>query len=280
MGRILLCLGKYAAKPYFMKRAYINVYSIEELCYCLLKNGYFADEEIMDDLLPDWLEKECGLKELSSRLRQMKEEGGTVSDCAALILDYVGYGEREDIERAKSGLEKETGLSIYEKRKTRADYLAENQKYAHALKVYDSLLEGLPEGENGLRAKILHNRGVAYAGLFRFRDAAESFRLAFECTGGEASYIGYLTANRMYMEETDYLNFTSGKEQGYEQTLQVEKRMEKALEAFEGTEENRMLFTLKVCKEEGNGGSFVSYYEEIEKITDDLKEEYRQMIEE
>ena len=245
MGRILLCLGKYAAKPYFMKRAYINVYSIEELCYCLLKNGYFADEEIMDDLLPDWLEKECGLKELSGRLRQMKEEGGTVSDCAALILDYVGYGEREDIERAKSGLEKETGLSIYEKRKTRADYLAENKKYAHALKV-----------------------------------AAENFRLAYECTGGEASYIGYLTANRMYMEETDYLNFTSGKEQGYEQTLQVEKRMEKALEAFEGTEENRMLFTLKVCKEEGNGGSFVSYYEEIEKITDDLKEEYRQMIEE
>ena len=38
-----------------------------------------------------------------------------------------------------------------------------------------------------------------------------------------------------------------------------------------------MLFTLKVCKEEGNGGSFVSYYEEIEKITDDLKEDLFQI---
>ena len=37
-----------------------------------------------------------------------------------------------------------------------------------------------------------------------------------------------------------------------------------------------VLFTLKVCKEEDNS---VSYYEEVERITDDLKEQYRQMAE-
>lgn len=277
MGRILLCLGKYAKKPYFMKRAYVNVYSAEEFCYCLMKNAYFADEEIMDDSLPDWMENECGLKELADRLRQMKNAGGTVSECAGMILDYVGYGEKEEIEKAKKGLEKETGLSIYEKRKARADYLAENKKYVLALKGYDNLLEELPEGEKGLQAKILHNRGVAYAGLFQFRNAAESFRQAYECTGGEISYISYLAAVRMYMPETEYVNFTAEEKRGYEQILKVEKLMEETLAAFEGTEENRMLFTLKVCREEGNSASYV---EETGRITDDLKEEYRRMLQE
>ncbi len=275
MGRILLCLGKYAKIPYFMKRAYVNVYSAEELCYCLMKNAYFADEEIMDDRLPDWLEEECGLPELAGQLRQKKDAGAAVSECAGMILDYVGYGERGEIEEAKKGLEKETGLSVYEKRKARADYLAENKKYALALKAYESLLGELPEGEKGLQAKILHNQGVVYAGLFQFRNAAGSFLQAFECTGGESSYISYLAAARMYMDETEYANFTSGREQGYEHSLKVEKRLEEALEAFETTEESRMLFTLKVCKEEGNS---VSYYEEIERITDELKEQYRQML--
>ena len=60
MGRVLLCLGRYARNPYFVERAYVNVYSVEELCYCLIRNAYLVDEEIMDENLPDWLERECG----------------------------------------------------------------------------------------------------------------------------------------------------------------------------------------------------------------------------
>lgn len=40
MGRVLLCLGRYARNPYFVERAYVNVYSVEELCYCLIRNAY------------------------------------------------------------------------------------------------------------------------------------------------------------------------------------------------------------------------------------------------
>ena len=80
----------------------------------------------------------------------------------------------------------------------------------------------------------------------------------------------------MFMEEREYVNFIALQPRGYEQTFTVEKRMEDAAGEFEGTEESRMLFTLKVCKEEDNS---VSYYEEVERITDDLKEQYRQMAE-
>lgn len=276
MGRVLLCLGEYAKKPYFMERAYVNIYSAEELCYCLMKDTYLVDEEIMKEALPDWLEEECKLEGLAGRLRQMKEAGGALSAYAGLILDYVGYGSQEEIEKAKERLEKEAGLNTYEKRKGRADYLAENKKFVSALKSYDRLLEELPDAEKELRAKIWHNKGVAYAGLFQFRSAAESFRRAYECMGKEEDYAGYLAANRMFMEETEYVNFTAAKERGHEQILEVEKLMEEALAAFEGTQESRMLFTLKVCKEDNS----LSYYEETERITDDLKEQYRQMTEE
>lgn len=274
MGRVLLCLGGYARKPYFVERVYVHVYSAEELCYCLIKNAYLVDEELIEGNLTDWLEQECGLKSLAGRLRQVKEAEGTLGDYVGTILDYVGYGSKEEIEKAKEEMKKGTGLSLYEKRKARADYLAENKKPASALKIYEGLLEELPEEEKELRAKILYNRGVVYAELFRFREAAESFRQSYEYAEREAAYVSFLAACRMYMEETEYLDFTASGN-GHKQALKVEKLMEEALSAFEGTQESRMLFTLKVCREEANS---VSYDEEAQKITENLKEQYRNMV--
>ncbi len=276
MGRVLLCLGKYADKPYFLERLYVNVYSVEELCYCLMQNSYLIGKEIVDERLTQWLEGECGLKELADELREMTEAGCSAAEFAGRILDYTGYGSREEIEKAKNDLEKEADLSVHEKRMAKADYLMESGKYMSAIKCYDSLLEELPDGERALRRRVLHNRGVAYAGLYRFRNAADSFRQAYECGKNEESYVSFLTANRMFMEEREYVNFITAQPRGYDQTMKVEKRMEDAAGEFEGTEESRMLFTLKVCKEENNS---VSYYEEVERITDELKEQYRQMAE-
>lgn len=275
MGRVLLCSGRYAGKPYFVERAYASVYSVEELCYCLMKNAYLVDEEIMEGDLPEWLEQECGLPGLAGKLRQVREAKGTLEDYVGTILDDIGYGSREEIEKAKEEMKKGTGLNLYEKRKARADYLAGNKKPASALRIYEGLLEELPEEEKELRAKILYNRGVAYAQLFRFREAAESFRQSYEYVEREGAYVSYLAACRMYMEETEYLDFTASDIQGHRQALKVEKLMEEALGAFEGTQESRMLFTLKVCREEDNS---VSYDEEARRITGNLKEQYRKMV--
>ena len=276
MGRVLLCVGKYADKPYFLERLYVNVYSAEELCYCLMQNAFLIGKEIVDEGLAEWLETECGQIELAAGLREMMKAGCGAAGFAGKILDDIGYGSREEIEKAKRELEKEADLSIHEKRMVKADYLTENRKYMSAIKCYDSVLAELPDGERALRGRALHNRGPAYAGLYRFRDAADSFRQAYEWGKREESYISFLAANRMFMEEREYVNFIALQPRGYEQTFTVEKRMEDAAGEFEGTEESRMLFTLKVCKEEDNS---VSYYEEVERITDDLKEQYRQMAE-
>lgn len=272
LGRVQLCIGRYAEKPYFMEKVHVHIYSVEELCYCLIQNVYLIDQEVMDEKLAVWLEEECGLGELAAVLRRVLKEECSISEYVGAILTYTGYGSREDADRTLESIEKGTNLSVYEKRKTRADYFAENGKYVLALKNYDSLLKELPETEKVLQAQVLHNRGVAYAELFQFQSAAESFRQAYECGGGEPSYISYLAAKRMKMEETEYVDFVAGED--YELSLKVEKLMEDAAKEFEGTQESRMLFTLKVCKEEDNS---VSYYKEVERITDELKEKYRKI---
>ncbi len=60
MGRVLLCVGKYADKPYFLERLYVNVYSAEELCYCLMQNAFLIGKEIVDEGLAEWLANRIG----------------------------------------------------------------------------------------------------------------------------------------------------------------------------------------------------------------------------
>lgn len=274
MGKLLLCMGKYAETPFFMEKVYVNLYSVEELCYSLLKDAYLIDQDIMDGRLEEWLAEECGLQELAEKLGKLTKDGCTVGGYARTILEYVGYGDRRAWEKAVETLEEGRNLSLYEKRKARADYLAEHKRYVAAWKSYDSLLEELPEAEKELRAKILHNQGAAYAQLFRFQSAAQCFKEAYECGGGEDEYVSFLAASRMWMEETEYVDFAAGIKEQYELTLKVEKLMEDAVKEFEGTEESRMLFTLGVCREEGHS---VSYYDETERIVHVLKERYREI---
>lgn len=267
MSKVLLCMGKYATKPYFVERVYINVYSIEELCYCLVQNIYLIDEEIMNSKLIDWIDKECELQELSAELTKICKKKEEVSIFITAILTFVGYHTKEEINQTESNLKNNVSLSAYEKRKARADYFAESGKYILALKNYDILLEELPETEMALKAKVYHNCGVIYAWLFEYDNAKESFLEAFECDRSQDSYIQYLAANRMQMEEAEYVNFVAGQNKNYELALEVEKMIENADKQF--------VSVLKEYKEENDSNS---PYEEMERITDELKEKYREFV--
>lgn len=75
MGRILLCMGKYAAHPYCIDSVPANVYCVEELCYLFVSNPFMIDRDIMDKNLAKWLDEECGLSELSHQLLSLFNRG-------------------------------------------------------------------------------------------------------------------------------------------------------------------------------------------------------------
>lgn len=275
MGKVLLCTGRYAENPYHFESICANVYCVEELCYLLAGNPFMIDAEIMDKKLAEWLDQECGLTELCHQLLTLLRRGSQPGIFVNTILDYVNYLDQEERRKIDEVLKNNIGLNQYEKLKKQGDYLIRNGSYQMAIMEYDKLLLKLPETESALQPFILHNMGVAYSHLFQFESAAKYFKKAYELSGSETSGMQYLMAVRQQLSEGEYVSFIADNGQYYELSLKVEQLYENARGQFEATQDNIMLSALKIYKDEGNA---VSYYEDIDRIISELKEEYRECV--
>lgn len=280
MGQIILGTGKYAEKPYFIDKFYINLYSVEELCYILVEKAEMLDPEIMQRDLVQWLDEQCGLNQLAHALYSLLNQNGSTAAFAGIILEYVNLYPADVVARVEETVRGNEGLSPWERGKSKADYLLQNGRYYGALKQYYALLMQIDETDHKLKAQVLHNMGVVYARLFMFQQAAQWFLKAYEADGAAESLALYLASVRLYSQDNEYVSFIAEHPEYHNTSLQVEKRMEQAAGQFEATEENRMLFTLQVFKEEGasTAGNDTPYYQEIEKLTAGLKERYREYV--
>ncbi len=276
MGRILLCMGKYAEHPYYIDSVPANVYCVEELCYLFVSNPFMIDRDIMDKNLAKWLDLVCGLSELTHQLLGLFNRGTQPGVFVSTILDYVNYCTPEDKKKIEDVLQSNIGLNNYEKQKRQADFLLKNKGYSQALNEYDELLRALPETESALKPPICHNMGVIYANLYQFEMAARYFKRAYDMAGNEESGIAYLAARRLHLSENAYIDFIA-KHGGefHELSLQVEKRLNEAKGEFEASQENRMLSALKFYKDEGN---VASYYDDIDQIIMKKEDEYRELV--
>lgn len=280
MGRVILGTGVYAETPYFMEKFYVNLYSVEELCYLFVEKAELLDQEMLQRDLVRWLDEQCGLDQLAHTLYSLLNQNGSASAFAGTVLEYVNLYPPKIVEQTEQIIRSNEGLNPYERGKAKADHMLQSRKYNKALGQYHSLLAQIPETDMRLRGSILHNMGVACAKLFLFRQAADWFMQAYETDRAQESLESYLTALRMCQEEKEYITYIAEHPEYHDASLRVERKMEYASGQFEGTDENRMLFTLQVFKEEGNStaGSDVQYYQEIEKLTTALKEKYREYV--
>ncbi len=275
MGRILLCTGKYAKKPYCFENVCVNVYCVEELCFLFASNPFMIDQSVMREELAQWLDNECGLTDLSHQLLNILGKGSQPGIFVSTIMSYVNYCTDAEMKKIDEVLQGNVGLNDFERQKKQADFLLKNHRYMLAIEEYDTLCRRLPDTESSLKPVIYHNMGTAYAGLFMFELAARYFKKAYDMTKNEESGIEFLAAQRMYLSEEAYIAFIGEHGEYYNLSMQVEKRLTKAKEEFEASQENRMLTALKIYKDEGNAAS---YYEEIDKIIAKKKDEYREFV--
>ena len=277
MGRPILCIGTYAETPYYIDKIGKNVYCIEELCYCIVQNAFLLDEDSFNRELFDWIAKECSLERLADELRSMHKKRCSMASIAGTILDYAGYNTKKEVDKTEEILRENAGMDIYKKRLSRADFLMMNGRYAMAFKEYEFILANTPDMNNKLRARIEHNEGVMYARLFRFEKAEKMFLKAFEDGRNPESYIQYLAAVRMKLSQKEYVNFIADNDETYEASLELEERMNEALELYGASDDKHTLGTISVIKAEGK---MHEYYDMVEEQTRDIKEEYRTLVRE
>jgi len=275
MSKPILCIGSYAENPYHIEKIGRNVYCIEELCYCIVKNAFLLDEESFGSSLFDWIEEECSLVKLADELRSMYAKKCSMAALAGTILDYVGYNTRKEVDKTEEILRGNAGMDVYQKKLARANFLLKNGRYAMAFREYEFLLANTPSIDRQLRGRIEHNEGVMYARLFLFDKAAKMFLKAYEDGGDKESYYQYLSAVRMDLSNKEYVSFIADNDEAYEASMEIEKRMKEAEDLYASSDENHKLGTLSVYKAEGK---MHEYYEQVSEITDKMKQTYRELV--
>lgn len=249
--RASICVGKYTEVPYVVTELEIPVYSMEELCFCLKENAYLLDVSLMNDGLLKWIDRECGLHDLARELHPLVHRKGALSAFVLRIQEYTGLYPENVLQELEQVLKQGAGLSSLEKRKGQIDYLVGKKKYMAAVKGYDALLaqcdtdSGAPVTAAsplaGLKASLLHNKGVAYTCMMLYGKAADSFWEAYLLEESDAMLMTYLAAKRMELTDGEYVAHTAGLENCYGQTLALEKQLDEFKKEWINSTEYRML---------------------------------------
>lgn len=270
MSRVLCAVGQVARQPYRIAKIERNVYSAEELCYLLSQSARLLDVSIMDPDLVDWLEQQCGLPELAGQLRPTLGKERDLSGFIDVILSYVGFITPEREDRTRQILQSGEGMETFAQRISRADFLAGNARPYEAIEEYEAVLRDLPEPEREMRTKVLSAEGKIYAGLFRFRQAADCYEKASALTADDDVYGKFLAAMRLSLSGTEYLDFVAEHPEAGNASLELENRVDGILKEYESTQSGSTLAALRRYKDEGLETNYeIALHQEIQKIKDE-----------
>lgn len=272
MGKVYECIGQRATKPFFLEKICCNVFSAEELVYCVYENAELLEKEIFTTELANWLEDECGAGKMADRLYHLLSKGATVEQYAEVLLEefpFVGEGSRNRfLELLKEGQEGNG------KSKKRADYFLQKGRYIHALNEYESVLNHIDETDVFVRGDIYHNMGLARVGLFLLEQAAEDFMKAYELDGKEEHYYCYAAAKRFCMSESEYIRTISEDVQMREVTLKLEAKMQETMDKWQEGPGAQLLEEQTKYKAEGSR----NYESWVDRTIIKLKDDYRRCI--
>ncbi len=275
MNRVLMCIGEYAETPYYIEKVYVNVYSAEELCYVIYENAFLLDKDILDRKLTDWIDKQLKLHDLARDLIVLINQNASAAAFAGTILSYVGFYSKDEISRVESILRMNVSMNVFEKWKAKADFLVENRHFVLAISEYEKLLKSLPDNETTLQANIYNNLGIAYLKLYLFDSAEKCFMSSYETDNNEEAYRNYLTVKRLSLSDDDYIRLIAEEERAYKTSILIETDMDEATKAFELSDaalELKDIYALKNTNESSR------YYDSLLKLTEELKDDYRDIV--
>lgn len=271
---IRLCFGEYAKNGFEPEYMGITIYSIEELCFFIGENACLLEDDFMSPSLTEWLEKECGLADLAEELKKALRKRISLKAFVDILLDYAGFFSPERKKEILLAIVENSNMTVFEKRKAKADALLAKGQPGLAGREYERLLEQLPGEEEKLRGQIYHGCGVCLARLFYLKKAGEYFLKAYELTGQQDSLKQYLLSVRLSVTEEEYLEFLRKHQEYYEDSVQLEEELEGLRQSWEESNEAGLLAAIREEKKKDLSG----WQEKIIQRIDYLKDAYREAV--
>lgn len=274
MGKVIIATGNYVKTPYLLRNTKLKIHSMEELCYCIMKNPELCEDYLYDDELAVFIKEKLGLKERGSLLADLIERDAPLKDLVTVCFCSCDYFTREEIEEF---LKEQSRVDLNEgwvRIKSKADSYLRHENYRDAVLNYRMLLK--EKEKNGVTSETLgdiyHNLAVALLHTEGFQNAADYFREAYERNHRPESLKQYLLALRFAGEDVMYLS-----------ALDIYRVPEDVVQwlnaAFFQTEleaqevpELAELAAVRLLFEEGKVNEF---YQAVERLTEQMKEQYR-----
>lgn len=276
MDRILICQGKKAEQPYHFQEFELNIYTIEELCYCFYKNLHMLDENIMKEQLCQFVERKLELPQLAEKMRKSIENQKGLEGFVHAVMDDTGYLREEELAKLSQSLREVEGKSTLLRRKAKADFYLENKRYQKAFQEYQEILREEEFENEADKANIYHNIGTVYAGLFLFEEAGKNYAHAYELSGDKESLGCYLQALHMYLPKEAYVKRVAEEMVPEENALATEETLLHALEKAAVSEKRKKMDKVLEYKKAGN---ISRYYEKLNECLEEYKQEYKNSME-
>lgn len=273
MSGLLLC-GKRTTNPYIIKEAGISIYAIEELCYYLYNNTYMVGIEFFSDDLVEFIGKELELPSLAQKLKYGIDHKAGLNELVLLVLSSNAYYSPEERKSIEKTLETLGSKSKPERMKARADMLFQRKKYASASNAYKDILNCRDEVyENRFVACIWNNIGVIYTKQFLFEDAVNCFKTACDIDRQE-KYMDNMVCAALFSGNDDVISDIAAQ---YQITDDMLEHYIKAIDSHKKALVRSSEFVELKDKLLYDGGKeLAEYKQDIQRILDMWKEEYRQ----
>lgn len=204
-----LCKTKTARHPFYLESISINLYTVEELCYFLYHNPFLIDENIVSLKLTRWIAEELGMPETALRMEQAMRKKAGLADCILPVFLSTQYLSAAELGNYRRTLDNLGSVQPNERLKRKGDALAQNGKYAGAIRIYHQAMSDTQEDEKDERARnfravLWYNIGVVKMQLFEYEEGTEAFRKAWELKQEEDYALTYLEALRLTLTDEKY----------------------------------------------------------------------------
>lgn len=227
MGKVILCTGKRAKKPYIFNSTGTAVYTTEEMCYYIARNVETAGEDLLACPAADFFLNELDLPERAEKLAALYEKSPSVREVTVVVLCSSDYFGESEIKKILSELRKLEDMTDCERRKVFADRAVRDGRLRDAFADYTEIIAcgdktGLSDSD---LSAVLHNTGVIYARNDSYTEAAECFAKAYELTGNTESRRQFLFALKLAGITPDYLSVTKSDETEEEVREEIENEL-------------------------------------------------------